>query len=638
MNIYDYFLTDGIVCNYNDFIKILDYSSSYKSILTTHKNNINRNIKNNKDFDNNDLKKINAIFDKFKTYNDVNLFCNELIKFKHDIKYRIEHVNKLNNSNKINILYNLSNLNKLNSKVYLNPLYDLDLKKNIINKNIHFYTYGSNISNDFKNQLDILYYGKYLNNSLPSLGVISNKFNDDIYKPKNIDTIKNYKSFSIFFTNFFKDYIHNEKNVLINLPISNLQIEETISDILTNQIKNVNNINKIKDVVKGSIEKIKNRNIGNILKIDIKKGIINNKYIVPFIINKLNGIEYLKKKTDIKTYFKLETDYKNTFKQIYKYIEDNIKKPKTPYLDKLLALYLYLQIELYYDLYKDYIKSLTNILIKLSKSNNSNLNKLNFKEANIYIDKLEISLLKFKKILLNNFYNLFIPTKIDNNYGIVINEDTEINEIDPSADLIGHKINEEYPLFNSNTLLPFVINFKKNDIYDKSILLEIGTLCFNNKYFSSTLSIYKNYLNKYHYVDKNNLLIINYIKKYFEKCVIIEQLNKIKEKKPYLKKEHLEIEQKVNLENILFTFFKDNLDKSSISLLNASKYNKFSQNKEIELFKSKIYYNIYKITFKIIENVVANIDVKNKLIRKCTILEENYIKLITKKIKNTTEK
>ena len=640
MTLFDYFLTNGIVCNYNDFIKILNYTYPSKSILSVYKNNINRNIKSNKYFDNADLKKINNIFDKFRIYNDINLFCYELIHFKHNVKYRIEHLNKMNNSNKIKNINNINKLNHSKSNSYLNPLNDLDLKKNIINRNINYYTVGSNTSNDLKNQLDILYYGKYINNNLPSLGVISNKFSATT--PTGISSVKMYKSFCDFFPNFFKDYINTpaeKPNFIINLPISELKIEETISDILVNETKNINNINKIKDILKGSIDKIKNINLVNLLKIDSKKDILKDKYFIPYIIDKSNNIEYIKKKSDIKTHFKTENSYKNTFKLIYNYIDANIKKPKIiMYFDKLLALYLYLQIELYYDLYKLYIRRLTDTLIKLSTSSDPNLNKLNFKDATIYVNNLDISLLKFKKILLNNFYNLFVPTKIDNNYGIMLNVDTGVNEIDPGADLIGNKIAEEYPLFHSNTLLPFIINFKKYDIYDKTSSLEIGTLCYNNKYFSYAINIYKNYLHKYSYIDTSNLHVINYIKKYFEKCVIIEQLKKITDKKSYLVKENLDSEQKVNLENILFTFFKDNFEKSSKSLLSASTYNKFSINKEIELFKSKIYYNISKITFKIIEHVLANIELKNKLLRKCTILEENYTKIISKKIKNTNKK
>ena len=479
MTLFDYFLTNGIVCDYNDFIKLLDYNYSSKSILSVYKNNINRNIKSNKYFDNADLKKINTIFDNFRIYNDVNLFCYELIHFKHNIKYRIEHLNKMNNLNKIN---NINKLNRSKSNSYLNPLNDLDLKKNVINKNINYYTIGSNTSNDLKNQLDILYYGKYINNNLPSLGVISNKFSTSTHT--SVSSIKMYKSFCDFFSNFFKDYINTpaeKPTFVINLPISELKIEETISDILVNETKNINNINKIKDILKGSIDKIKNINLVTLLKIDIKKDIIKDKYIIPYIIDKSNNIEYIKKKSDIKTHFKTENSYKSTFKLIYNYIEANIKKPKSSiYFDKLLALYLYLQIELYYDLYKLYIRRLTDTLIKLSTSSDPNLNKLNFKDATMYVNNLDVSLLKFKKILLNNFYNLFVPTKIDNNYGIMLNVDTGVNEIDPGADLIGNKIAEEYPLFHSNTLLPFIINFKKYDIYDKTSSLEIGTLCYNN--------------------------------------------------------------------------------------------------------------------------------------------------------------
>jgi hypothetical protein len=45
-----------------------------------------------------------------------------------------------------------------------------------------------------------------------------------------------------------------------------------------------------------------------------------------------------------------------------------------------------------------------------------------------------------------------------------------------------------------------------------------------------------------------------------------------------------------------------------------------------------MYYNIVKNTFEIIENILTNIDLKNILIRKCSILEENYYKKINKQI------
>ena len=104
-----------------------------------------------------------------------------------------------------------------------------------------------------------------------------------------------------------------------------------------------------------------------------------------------------------------------------------------------------------------------------------------------------------KKILLNNFYDLFLPTSIDNNmYGVLKNSEKNVYEIDPKASLIGNKIIENYPLFNKEeNMLNFIINFKQYDLYNKKEKLEIGTFYYNNKYFSNAQNIYKNYLNQH---------------------------------------------------------------------------------------------------------------------------------------------
>ena len=112
----------------------------------------------------------------------------------------------------------------------------------------------------------------------------------------------------------------------------------------------------------------------------------------------------------------------------------------------------------------------------------------------------------------------------------------DIEKLEISKIIKQHNLNYESYLKNAIVKL-----------YDKTTSLELGTLCYNNKYFSYAINIYKNYLHKYSYIDESNLHVINYIKKYFEKCVIIEQLKKIKDKKTYLVKEILDTEQKVNL-------------------------------------------------------------------------------------------
>mgnify|MGYP005991192689 CR=1 FL=1 len=607
-----YFLTDGIICNHNDFNKIMSTYSSSKSILSLYKNNINRNKNKKKYFNKNDLIKIQNFFEEFKNYNDINLFCSKLISLKFNLKEKINYIDKNTNTN-------------TNNKTYLNPLYELNIKNSIIQKNINNYTIGT--SNNLKIQLDILYYGKYINYKLPSLGIIDNKFSNIKNNNNKINI------------NFLKDYFTSPSSYnLIKLPIFHLNISETITNILIDKSKHINNINKIKEILINTLKNIETSiNIENIIKDHSKKKsfTIKEDYIIPFIIK--NTEPYLvpiKKKSEIKIY-KSKENYINQMKNIYELIKVCIEnKILDKNLYKLLALYLYLHIVIFYDLHKDYIDKLTNTLSKLKNSDDSYFNKLNFTDTFKYINDLSSSIFIMKKILLNNFYDLFLPTSIDNNmYGVLKNSETNVYEIDPKASLIGNKIIENYPLFNKEeNMLNFIINFKQYDLYNKKEKLEIGIFYYNNKYFSNAQNIYKNYLNQYSIIDKNNLIIINYIKKYFEKCIIIEQIQLIKNKYRYLKKDDLNSEEKSILENILFDFFKDNLNKSLDGILNSLEHKKFSYKKEIEILKSKMYYNIAKNTFEIIENILTNIDLKNTLIRKCSILEENYYKKINKKI------
>tara|TARA_B110000037_G_scaffold5305_1_gene5764 strand:- start:219 stop:2084 length:1866 start_codon:yes stop_codon:yes gene_type:complete len=614
-----FFLTNGKICNYNDYIKYINNNSVSTSILTKYINNIEENIKKNNIKKNNikstDIMNLDNIFKNFKLTNDVHLFCNELIKKKYILQ-------------KIKSSFNT--FNKLSNKTYLNPLYNTPIDKYEIRKNMNLYSLSSN-SNELFTQLDILYYGKYMNNNLPSFGPVDNIFNST-----------NTNNLSTFFNNIMTDIFNSindssnksekpslDLNTSIKIPLLDLNFRKTFTDILLENTQNIDNIKEIKDLLNNKIETIK-VTFGQILRKEIKNKkktikLFHFKYIIPYLEN---GTKLTEKQ--ISTISKDEIKYKDHIKQFMSYSNKN---------NNILGLILNLQIQLFYDIHKKYIDNLSDFVFKVLKiSSDDKFKNLNFKYASDYINKMNDSLLKLKLILLNNFYNLFLPNKIEDNlYGIII-EDSGCYNIAPGVNFLGNKINSDYPLYKIGESNEKCINFftminNKNDIYDTTELLELGIECYNKKYIHSSITILKKYYHKFENIDKFTLIIINKIIQYFNKYIIIENLEDLVKVKNFIQEDNLNKEQKLYLEDIIYQFFKENLKKSITSLLKIIEHKNTYKNeiKDIEILKAKIYNNISTMTFKIIENVLVNIDVKNKLISKCSILEKEYLHVLKQK-------
>jgi len=661
----NYFLTYQKVCNYEDIKHARNYAASQHSILDTYKNSIKNNLINHKintSIENNELLKLNSIFENYKETNNTDLFCYELIKYKFSLKDKKSQ---------------FQNFNKINNSSYLNPLYEIDIDPYTINDQLKNFK----LNNDYNQllvQLDLLYFGKYMNHNIISLGIIQHKFSHFHFPTTNIVNQK-FCTLSNFLENinYYIDTNHISDKII--LPIHFIQMNDTLLSILLENVSKINDVSKTKQLIISNIEKV-SFSMTEILKKPNtkKKYAVNELFILPFQFHN-NKLEKLKKSSeikkyskDIKTYIQQYQNLKDFFKNHFDDKDKNIENMK--YSEEVLYLLLHLHIQLMYQCYNTYIDKLTSLIHQFSISSNSDLQHLNFKKANKFIENLTNSTYKFKLILLNNMMNLFLPNNVSNNfYGLDLM--SQGYYVLKSSSFLNDHILEKYPLFRNRhreeLLSHFIIQTKnKHDYYDKREILELGTYYCHNKYIHNGLTIFSKYFDKFQHVIQMNMILISYLKKYFEKCTIIENLKIIMNNYSYITSKTLDADQKKYLETILYQYFKENLEKSSKAIIkimmhkklnhdgkNKNKNNKNKNNinknninkkyqkqnnnsnilsneqKEMELLKSKLYYVQAHIIFKVIEYILVNIDIKNKLIQKCSMLEKDFTKIIRQKLK-----
>ena len=650
----DYFLTYQKVCSYEDIKHAHNYSGSQRSILDTYKNSIKNNLTNHKintSIENNELLKLNSIVENYKETNNVDLFCYELIKYKFSLKNKKSQ---------------FQNFNKMNNSSYVNPLYEIDIDSYAINDLLKNFQLNSDY-NQLLIQLDLLYFGKYMNHHLISLGIVKHKFSHFSFSTSNIVNQK-FCTLSNFLENINYFIDENQISEKIILPIHFIQIKETLLSILLENVSKINDISKTKQLINSNIEKVSFSMVEILKKPNTKKYAVNELFIIPFRFHN-NKLEKLKKSSeikkyskDIKTYIQQYQDLKEFFKTHFDVNEKNIENMN--YTEEVLYLLLHLHIQLVYQCYNTYVDKLTSLIHQFSISSNSDLQHLNFKKANKFIENLTNSTYKFKLILLNNMMNLFLPNNVSNNfYGLdLMNQGYYVLK---SSSFLNDHILEKYPLFRNHyreeLLSHFIIQTKnKHDYYDKREILELGTYYCHNKYIHSGLTIFSKYFDKFQHVIQMNMILINYLKKYFEKCTLIENLKTIMNNYSYIISKNLDSDQKKYLETILYQYFKENLEKSSNAIIKLMKHRKLNhdrknknknslnnkhqiqnnnsntlsnEQKEMELLKSKLYYVHSHIIFKVIEYILVNIDLKNKLIQKCSTLEKDFTKIIRQKSK-----
>ena len=651
-----------------------------ESILIKYKSDIDIFIKNNR-LDINILekdlilKKISDNFDKMlgtKSSDKMSDFLKKLINTE---KYQL---NKNKKYIDLFILYSEKiqqmNMNNIyNQEKYIpNPInnYTRELFNDRNIKIKYFQNKIDEFNSENKNKvsilIDILSEGDYLNNSLPSIGIIKSNFStstktNDFYK----------------FIEFIINTNDETEDIVQKLPIKNLIIEKIISskllNISKNKLLNINNSNnfnnfnifnndKFEKIIENLINSIEIK-INNIFykKVDYKNNskknklfknksskIIKYEYLIPYLFNNITGEIILMKKKDIDSIKDFKTLIKNN-KELVKFVidkifisgtlEDRINNLKKDNYKNVLACFLFYNIQLIYDIYKEYISKIDDNLRILLGSSGKKFGLLNIESAFEYTSLLNKSNLKFKTTLLNNFYQLFLPSKVElngygmkkNEYGCYLPEGKFLNE---EIEIINN-----YPFDNfdssSNFILTdkltnFITNIKEQyDIYSKDENLGFGSIAFNNiDIVKNTFKIFSNYFNDIQQYNVFNLYIIDLLKNNFiNKFIPIEI---IKNELDFTEFQILITSKVINelpLTTKLVTKFENNLKKSTNYLIALIDLKKKIKNTSIIsdtlLNKGELYsilmnfhYTIAMLIYNISEKYITDIDIKNKLLKK----------------------
>ncbi len=101
-------------------------------------------------------------------------------------------------------------------------------------------------------------------------------------------------------------------------------------------------------------------------------------------------------------------------------VKENPKNLDLPNVKDVLALFVYFAITLFYDAYYQYLMKVSAVLYEYNEDPRFEGDDL---QTGIkYIDEVIRSLKVYKKILLNNFYDLFLPSRLTKAYGIKVDD------------------------------------------------------------------------------------------------------------------------------------------------------------------------------------------------------------------------
>lgn len=642
-NIYNYFKTYKLLCKDTDNLKknnIKRPSSRKSSILNKYrteiyklKENLDKNYNANTD---NVIINIDKLFEDFLISKDIDKFVDQLF------------LRKMGLSSKSNTKISIKNLlstNKINSnhETILNPLFESAfINSSIINS--RSISRSTNFINDVDQNnlnLDILSQGKFINLSYPTLGVINQNISHG--HPYFSTSTNKYSSILELFNEIqYNVYLDFEK--YFTLPIQKLNFGNTVINILSNgSLNSISSINEYINTVDISmldqmtvIQTTKNK----------KKRYLIEKYIIPYefkndVIVKISTNKVIKY---WKNYQKYIEDEKMLLDNVYNNLitkRRNLSKNVLNDLYKIMYLISHRNINLFYDIYWNFInKQVNKYVMDLRLSNDKRYKSLDYKGFSSYLEKMNMSLLNMKKILLNNLYQVYKPSLLGKNYGVIyLKEYGNIAFIDDNTIFTGKDIfHDEFNhnlYFDKNykgTLknLKHIVEFLPTDIYSDEKLF-IGVSYDNNEHVSSTLGILNLNSSKIKTHKKLNLKIVNYIIKIFNNCIPIELLNDITSKKTYLNSNRLIESDKNKLKNYILNEFKKYISKSSSYLIKIKK----SGNNDLRKLKlkSKISYNIAYFIYRTVLVSLNDVSLKNEIITEINQIKIKYLQIIKEKLK-----
>lgn len=632
---YNYFKTEKIFT-----LKTLEISPAIsvittrdpKSIFSIYRDLIIKNIAENKlddttvDNNNEKIEELSILFQNINGSSNKVYFSNiyNFCKSMYDTKYLFLKEKK--NYSKFSSLLRQLNINK--NLFTKNLRYENPITFNL-NSNISLNRILNDYDNEEKNAIDNIILGNNINFSLPSIGPILSIYTPDPYK---IDIS------TLIYTLITTDNVPFPPNYLEYVPLFKQNITDTLSNILLQSDKENNLWNvKIGNSTNNNTLKYIKRYFKSVsislTDIFFDTAGIKKKYFVPYkieknIISETSSIpspaassassEPASKDDKIKAVI----DANNTIvNHVIQEMSDNSNNLNKQNMKNILCSYLFFVINVFYDFYKKYIDKLNDVIVSLSVSKYKN--QLNIASGFKYIEKLNISLLNFKKILLNNFYELFLPSSIiNNNYGMILNKDgfyVSASSFIASNDDISNNFPFKQSISHSNivnnkiSLINFMFLNKSNtDIYDDK-LLELGGFSYNNIITRNAISI----LNDFFDIDKRknnlNIFLLELLERFFKEnsCnVLITNLEAIINEPTNVKKEK-DIEE----------YYKKCLFSSATYFIEVMKIDKKNSSKITnEEYKKR---SIYLLVSTILS---YNAEVCKYLLRDSTFLSTNILR------------
>ncbi len=608
-----------------------------------------------------------------------------------------------------NLLKTNSSLKNTKSLFYKNPIQNFNFimdKNNFLPSSVTQY-YDFRIDESSKkfyiSGFDSYYFSNFIDLSQPSIGPLYSIF-ESINFTQN-PSFSNASKNNIF--NFITHILNGNNEFIDYTPLKSIHIDKVISRILLTDkesnyfglVETENNIQfsdediRLKSVIESSINGIQ-FTLNDVLKEGTKEtSKVRSEYFIPYKktgnkIEKIKTISELPERLDASKVLRYNRNLIAQILNMQEEMSSSYKKDDTQYIlnqtnmKNAVALYVYLSIVLFYDVYKYYIDKLNAIIMELG--DNNRYKKTSIQSAFEFTEKLALSLLKYKKMLLNCFYNYFLPSKITAGYGVVRNKEKGYFEIDNKLlfefsemknifpfefNKIEKRVNEktetvstpEFYILDSNQDVNKFINFAtchKNiqDIYDPMEKITCGGYIGN---FSRTKEI-----NDFYgfYLFCNNIKwdiqyeISNYLFRSLKSGLPIESFSNIM-------KFCVTNQTKLNLGNYnTNNNFKKQIEEVFInkgylnSLKNTSKYvieladkkkeivvynikqnslsslQKLKKNNELEL-TSALYYHKSVIIIGMIQKIITNLAVKNYLLENINRRKQMYESTVLEKTK-----
>ncbi len=607
--------------------KITDTSTT---LLSKHDNEIKNYLKKYKKnilFYMSEDNNLNLLDEEFRKSLDPSNNFDNFIKYLIKIKFNVVSQRK-----KCNDFLKNMNLIKNNLK------FPNILKENSVNKEI--------ISNIF-------------NNDDFSLNIESNqiKIMSKMLKAEYFDDKKKEDSINYLISNIS---YYNNINILAP-TIGNVYLSNNLSSSLSHMILNICNgendissfiplhVQNIKDdisalVIKKDGENVdyKKKVLSSILgNIDISydsimkdKNKIKKNYIIPYERKDSNSEgSDSKYKFEYEKYITLtsskEVIQKNLelVSQVLEYIETNPKNINKANVKEILGLYVYFIITLFYDIYNAYLLKINSLLYELSEDVRYSNDNIDLGLA--YINKSMESLKMFKKILLNNFYDFFIPSKLTKAYGIKLDEygyvvcgsklAIDYETLIKSYPFKHFKSSEIKLEINRDSLLAinnFIVGKKRSgDLYNPRELLYIGYYVPNDNKMKDLLAFLKYYINVLNSQFTFSIFICNLLSKVLMNYLpydLFEHVKKIESlKNNSSNKSKNEIIIHVYKHMVkAFNIIKSSKDKK----YNKEKMKDIKEKEEVILL-SNYYYNYSTIIYELInENESMDKNVKKYLL------------------------